>query len=327
MKGPEDEKATLRSWVKEQIGNKMCFYGKQVFQFNFDPRSMAEDLGDDVVKANTYGLKNLKYVTANFTDWMAVNDEGYAAVESTYKEIINQFFRFMNHAMVSVGGMYINPKYYGDPEPLYEYVPKTKQIAALKFVLKSLNEFQDWIINDKITAIIGPTAKHYVAQTQFFNELLTREVLGRLQINEVDGKNVFTLDEYLGIIFDEMFSKKTGSLQLANMAFQNSFVENLTGYIEKGEFSHGGSRSLREAHNETTCSCHAYCESHRNFDAVNPLSEIVLSPRIDKSNKRPVVMKYLRKTYQMAKNRMNVGNDKTREHYRLLVLKLNYLFD
>ena len=258
---------------------------------------------------------------------MAVNDEGYAAVESTYKEIINQFFRFMNHAMVSVGGMYINPKYYGDPEPLYEYVPKAKQIAALKFVLKSLNEFQDWIINDKITAIIGPTAKHYVAQTQFFNELLTREVLGRLQINEVDGKNVFTLDEYLGIIFDEMFSKKTGSLQLANMAFQNSFVESLSKFIEKGEFSHGGSRSLREAHNETTCSCHAYCESHRSFDAVNPLSEIVLSPQIDKSNKRPVVMKYLRKTYQMAKNRMNVGNDKTREHYRLLVLKLNYLFD
>ena len=61
------------------------FYGKQVFQFNFDPRSMAEDLGDDVVKANTYGLKNLKYVAANFVDWMAVNDEGYAAVESTYK--------------------------------------------------------------------------------------------------------------------------------------------------------------------------------------------------------------------------------------------------
>lgn len=49
-----------------------------------------------------------------------------------------------------------------------------------------------------------------------------------MQINEVDGKNVFTLDEYLGIIFDEMFTKKTGNLQLADMAFQNSFVENLT---------------------------------------------------------------------------------------------------
>ena len=327
VKSADDEKEILRGWVREQIGNKMCFYGKQVFQFNFDPRSMAEDLGDDVVKANTYGLKNLKYVAANFVDWMAVNDEGYAAVESTYKEIIGQFVRFMDHAMVSVGGMYINPKYYGDPEPLYQYVPKAKQIAALKFVLKNLNELQDWIINDKITAIIGPTAKHYVAQTQFFNEMLTRETLGRLQINEVDGKNVFTLDEYLGIIFDEMFTKKTGNLQLADMAFQNSFVENLTGYMDKGEFKSAGSNSLREWLNKTTCSCHAYCESHHSFDAVDALGEIVLSPRIDKSNKRPIVMKYLRKTYNTAKSRMNTGNDKTREHYRLLVLKLNYLFD
>ena len=327
VKSADDEKEILRGWVREQIGNKMCFYGKQVFQFNFDPRSMAEDLGDDVVKANTYGLKNLKYVAANFVDWMAVNDEGYAAVESTYKEIIGQFVRFMDHAMVSVGGMYINPKYYGDPEPLYQYVPKAKQIAALKFVLKNLNELQDWIINDKITAIIGPTAKHYVAQTQFFNEMLTRETLGRLQINEVDGKNVFTLDEYLGIIFDEMFTKKTGNLQLADMAFQNSFVENLTGYMDKGEFKSAGSNSLREWLNETTCSCHAYCESHHSFDAVDALGEIVLSPRIDKSNKRPIVMKYLRKTYNTAKSRMNTGNEKTREHYRLLVLKLNYLFD
>ena len=116
-------------------------------------------------------------------------------------------------------------------------------------------------------------------------------------------------------------------MKLADMAFQNSFVENLTGYMDKGEFKSAGRHSLREWTNETTCSCHAYCESRHSFDAVDPLGEIVLSPRIDKSNKRPIVMKYLRKTYNTAKSRMNTGNEKTREHYRLLVLKLNYLFD
>lgn len=35
----------------------------------------------------------------------------------------------------------------------------------------------------------------------------------------------------------------------------------------------------------------------------------------------------MRKAYRTAKSRVNVGNDKTHEHYRLLVLKLNYLFD
>ena len=157
--------------------------------------------------------------------------------------------------------------------------------------------------------------------------MLTREALGRLQINEIDGKNVFTLDEYLGIIFDEMFSKKIGTLKLADMAFQNSFVENLTGFMDKGEFKSAGSNSLRKELHKTTCSCHVYCESQWSFDAVDPLGEIVLSPRIDKTNKRPIVMKYLRKTYNTAKSRMNTGNEKTREHYRLLVLKLNYLFD
>ena len=64
--------------------------------------------------------------------------------------------------MVSVGGMYINPKYYGDPVKLYEYVPKAKQVAAFKFVLDNLNDGQHWLINDKIKAVVGPTVKPYV---------------------------------------------------------------------------------------------------------------------------------------------------------------------
>lgn len=328
VKTPDDEKEILRRWISEKIGDKMYFYGKQVQQFNFDPRSLSEDLGDDVIKANTYGMKNLKYVTANFVDWMAVNEEGQAAVEGTYKEIINQFIRLLNHAMVSVGGMYINPSYYGDPVKLYEYVPKDKQVAALKFVLKNLNEMQDWIINDKITAIIGPTAKHYEKQIKFFNELLTRETLGRLQISEIDGEKIFTLDEYLGVIFDMMFSHKTGSLRVEDMAFQNVFVNNLAGFIEKGEFgsSGAGKKSSLTQLTSVTCSRHVCREDHLDIDASIPLGEIVLTPRIDQANKRPTVLKYLRKAYQIAQNRSNSGNEKTRDHYRLIVLKLAYLF-
>ena len=98
-------------------------------------------------------MKNLKYVTENFVDWIAVNDEGLASVEGVYKDVVAQFMRYIGHAMVSVGGMYINPKYYGDPVKLYEYVPKAKQVAAFKFVLDNLNDGQHWLINDKIKAV------------------------------------------------------------------------------------------------------------------------------------------------------------------------------
>lgn len=328
VKSPDDEKETLRGWVREKVGDKMCFYGKQEFRFHFDPRSQAEDLGDDVVKANTYGMKNLKYVMANFTDWLAVDDEGYAAVEPMYKEIVEQFMRFMSHAMVSVGGMYLNPKYLGDPVKLYEFVPREKQKAALKFVLSNLNGVEDWLVNEKVTAIVGPTALHYRAATQMFASLLERETVGRLLISEVEGKNVFTLDEYMAMIFDEMFVKKTGNLKMIDMAYQNSFVEGLANFVEKGEFASGKGNMLQALARESTCSCHKHGrERSLDYEGEQILAEIVMSPRIDKTAKRPVVMKYLRKVYQMAKARSSAGNDKTREHYRLLVLKLNYLFD
>ena len=328
VKSPNDEKATLRGWVREKVGDKMCFYGKQVFRFRFDPRSLAEDLGDDVVKANTYGLKNLKYVMANFTDWLAVDDEGYAAVEPMYKEIVEQFMRFMNHALVSVGGMYLNPKYLGDPVKLYEFVPREKQKAALKFMLSNLNDVENWLVNEKVTSIIGPTALHYRAATQMFSSLLERETVGRLLISEVEGENVFTLDEYMAMIFDEMFTKKAGKLRMLDMAYQNSFVEGLVNFVEKGEFASGKENGLQALAHESTCSCHMHGrEQNLEFEGEQILAEIVMSPKIDKTAKRPVVMKYLRKVYQMAKARSNTGNDKTREHYRLLVLKLNYLFD
>ncbi len=329
VKTSDDEKEILRGWVKEKIGDKMYFYGKQLLQFNFDPRSQAEDLGDDVVKANTYGIKNLKYVMANFVDWIAVNDEGMATVENVYQDIIDQYIRYISHAMVSVGGMYINPKYYGDPVKLYEYVPKAKQVAAMKFVLDNLNDGQKWLVNDKVTSIIGPTAKAYVKMTQFFEELLTREVLGRMQVNEIDGKNVFTLDNYLEMMYNAMFIKKSGKLTVVDMSYQNVFVNSLSSFLEKKDYSTSGSaNALKDwAAAPTTCSAHAYCEKHLDFEASVPLGEIVLTPRLDKTNKYPVIMKYLRKTYQLAKSRSHSGNDKQREHYRLIVLKLSYLFD
>ena len=77
--------------------------------------------------------------------------------------------------MVNVGGMYVNPKGFDDNNvQLYQYVPKNKQLEALTFVLKNLNDLPNWIVNDKVTAIVGPTAKPYVQQTQFFSEMLTR---------------------------------------------------------------------------------------------------------------------------------------------------------
>lgn len=323
----QDEKETLRAWVDAHLDDPMYYYGKQVVQFNFDPRSQAEDLSNDVIKANTYGMKNLKYVTENFVDWLSVEGEDYSFIYETYKEITYQFKRYLGHAMVCVGGMHINDKYHGDKRPLYEYIPKKKQQEAMNFILKNLDDASNWLMNDKIAAAVGPTVKGTVTQTQFLNDILTREVIGRMELNEVEGKDIYTVNDFLGQIFDYIFTRKTGSLTLAQMSFQNTFVDNLKGFVTNTDFkSPTKAFTAPPLHHATTCSCDAWC-NYQAFDPTDPLGDIVLTPRIDMTNKRPVIHKYLKQVYQLAKARQNAGNEKTRHHYQLLILKLNYLFN
>lgn len=324
-KDEDAERDTLRSWVSRHLKDKMYFYGPQVMSFVFDPRAQSEDLGDDVVKANTYGMKNLKYVMENFVDWIAVEGEDYTNVQEMYDEIVNQFKRYIGHAMTNVGGIYLNAKKHGDPIPAYQYVPRKRQQEALAFVLKSLNEFPSWAVNDKLLAVIGPQANYQVKLSQFLSEMLTRETICKLEVSEIGGSKEFTIDDYLGMIYDYMFTRKGGKLQLADMAYQHVFVDNLREFVKSDEFKSAGTRSLTESRHATTCSRHAYCAA-RSFNPGDPLYDIAMTPRVHLAHKRPVVLKYLRKVYNTAKARSGMGDERTREHYRLLVLKLDYLF-
>ena len=73
-KSSKDEIPTLSRWITEKSGNPVYRYGKQQISSRLDPSSVEEDLGDDAVKSATYGVKNLKYVLANMSGWVARDD-------------------------------------------------------------------------------------------------------------------------------------------------------------------------------------------------------------------------------------------------------------
>ena len=325
-----DEKDIIRKFVNKAQKDDLNFYGKQVFAVNFDPRSQAEDLSDDVIKASAYGLKNLKYVNKHFVDWVAIDENGYESVDEIYSEIIAQFVQYINHASINIGGMHINHKYFGDPKPLYEYVDRAKQEESLYFILNSLNELPEWIVNKKITAIVGPAPKAYTEAARVFGTFFEKDVLARMVINELDGANVFTLDNYLEIVFDEMFANKKGSLGIVDMAYQNSLADGLIKFLEGSQFKSGKSNASNAkgiGASRMICN-HKDCHhNHNKFEEMKMFTELVLTPNIERGNMRPVVLKYLKDVYDISKDRSKRGKEKTRNHYKLLVLKLNYLFN
>ena len=54
--------------------------GKDLEGKGFDPRSQSEDLGDNNMKANEYGIKNLKRVMENILTWTAQPDGEYTCL-------------------------------------------------------------------------------------------------------------------------------------------------------------------------------------------------------------------------------------------------------
>ena len=68
-KTAEEEKTILNEWILEHAGDPLYRFGHQQLGDIVDPSSQTEDLGDDAVKASTYGIANLKRIIPKLVEW------------------------------------------------------------------------------------------------------------------------------------------------------------------------------------------------------------------------------------------------------------------
>ena len=120
----EAEKPILDQWILEKAHDPMYRYAPQ--QRGADPRAQTEDMGDDPVRASTYGIANLKRVTPNLVAWTATPGENYDDLEELYGELIGQWNRYVGHVVTLVGGMYQVLKSSDQEGPVFEPVERSK---------------------------------------------------------------------------------------------------------------------------------------------------------------------------------------------------------
>ena len=92
----------------------MYRYGRQQIFSRYDPSALEEDLGDDPIKASEYGIKNLKYVLANLSDWIG-DDASTAHRQQLYSGIVDQYYRYLLNVAANVGGVYLTEVKEGTP--------------------------------------------------------------------------------------------------------------------------------------------------------------------------------------------------------------------
>lgn len=224
----EEENAIACKWLSEAQKDPVLRYGKQQFSQIYDPRSQAEDLGDNSIKASVYGISNLKYILSNMDSWIT-DDSDYKYREDIYTGIVYQYFTYIQHVFNNIGGINMYEKRDGDPvEYAYRVVPKETQKEAFKFIL---NEYEslDWIDNQelmkKVTIMGSPSKILHTAIAQ----AIVLAPLKLVTADMIDHENTYTVDECLKDTYDYVWkpTMKGGNLTEEQMMLQREYLKNM----------------------------------------------------------------------------------------------------
>jgi hypothetical protein len=174
----DEQKSYLNKWVIEKLKNKRLWYGTQKIGGLSDPRSQSEQVGDDAMKASSYGIKNLKRVMTGLPSWTATSGEDYESLFDMYNQLTLQFQRYIGHVTNYIGGTLETPKMSDEAGAVFVPVAKKEQQEAMQFLDQQLFKTPEWLIDEKI---FGTAAKNNGFLG--FQKLAATKVIGDLQNN------------------------------------------------------------------------------------------------------------------------------------------------
>ncbi|RAZ94568.1 hypothetical protein DK853_34485, partial [Klebsiella oxytoca] len=75
------------------------------------------------------------------------------------------------HAMVSIVGIYFDEPRRDSEKPVIRFVPKAEQKEALKFIMETMMELPEWVLDKKVIEYTGPTYSPSTLQSIIMNRL------------------------------------------------------------------------------------------------------------------------------------------------------------
>lgn len=358
-KTAREEVSVLNRWITETSGNPVYRYGKQQINGKLDPSSLEEDLGDDAVKSATYGIRNLKYVLANMNDWVGEDDPDYTFRQNMYNEIIYQYVRYVNHVLLNIGGLYLNERYDGDLLPSYSVVPKEKQKSAFDFLLGQVRDLA-WLnapeLQQKLPLMSDISTE---LEEKIFGALMSRSWSVALAAAKDNNKDTYTTKEFLKNVQDYVFAptRKGKTLTVQEKKMQMELLRQILLFSGLGKKGMSGSpltitdvcRMVDVPEQVKMKSRERYgvlpaeimgrftnaeqLESCGNAPVVGHLPESVLQRQgfgywVNVNSNmviEPLDHLYfdmLKKIQSLLKSKENTGAEDTRQHYRLLLYKI-----
>jgi len=228
---PEGEKSILTEWILEKADDPRYKYGRQ--SSRFDPQSQTEGIGNDMMKASDYGIKNLKYVAKNLPKWTSDKTNDYDDLEELYGELLGVWSRYVGHVTTNIGGVFENLKTPGQDGSVYTPVDKATQEASMAWLNENVFETPLWLIDQTILQNIdhaGYFESLRRRQDRVVSSLLDADRLGRLIDAETMDTEYYSALEMLQDlrtnIWNETSSRKNVDIYRRNL--QRTYLDEMS---------------------------------------------------------------------------------------------------
>ena len=243
-----DEKTTLNKWILDRADNLMYRFGHQQAGGVVDPSSQTEDLGDDAIKAGSYGIKNLQRILPNIEKWTTKDGENYDEMATMYGQVLSQFNRYMGHVTANIGGVYEYYKTSNQEGDIYTHVAKSHQKNALNFINKELFSTPTWMIDKNIyakTQFSGAIEKIGSVQTRTLYNILDSGRMARMIENQtMNGSKAYSLvamfSDLRKGVWSELYTGKTIDTYRRNL--QRAHINRLDYLLNTAKNQRGANR-------------------------------------------------------------------------------------
>jgi hypothetical protein len=234
----EEQEEILHEWTVERADDPRFFYGRQTGS-KIDPSSQNEDLGDNAMKASSYGLANLQIITDNMMSWIREEGENFDELEELYGQVLGQWSRYMGHVTQNVGGVYETDKTFDQEGAVYEPVPALTQIKAMEFLETYAFSSPTWAVNPEILNRVNQADfvdSFRGRQVSVLNSLVDPQRIARLIEYEVRSENSYSpfdfMDDVRSAIWTELDSNSAIDVYRRNL--QRAYIERME-YLMTGE--------------------------------------------------------------------------------------------
>lgn len=230
---PEEEVKTLDSWIEEKGDNPIYRFGGQ----RFDPSAQTEGIGNNQVKSSTYGVKNLKIVAKNLSNWTSSKTNNYEDLDELYGELLSVWGRYIGHVAGNIGGVYEYNKKPSQSGNIYVPVSKSRQKESLNWLLANVFETPNWLLDKNILNKVdetGYTDKLSRYQNRILGTLLNYNTLNRMIEAEIIQDNFYAASELIGDIRKGIFSEtnSTKNVDLQRRILQKSFINRMASLMK-----------------------------------------------------------------------------------------------